>query len=276
MEAVLFYNYVNNVHGAVIDFIEYYLCILKYNKNIKLIIINYNKEFEKIIDDLIAEKYDLKGLNYKKNIKGLELNDIFRIKFRRLLIVDYGTIAKVKGFVALADNKSKMIILSDLHTDDPKYVITKSLYPKDSVLYYGEMPFVYKDIEYTHKFLFDNYKSKDAGDDAILLHVPESEDYSFIKDYPEIFSGRKIIHKTHKPKDDLFTLFNTFVYYHANKWFDPRPRLMHECAFYNKIIHYFNKPKCLDGSFYRYNDLLLNGLSNRYLDDKDEVIQHFI
>jgi hypothetical protein len=197
------------------------------------------------------------------------------MKFSRLLLLDYGTIYKVRGLISVVDSKSKIIIVSDLRTDDPKYTIDKSLYPEGCVVYYGEMPFVYKDIEYKHKFLFSRYKPLRNVGSSIFLHTPKSNDLSFIERYGNVFVGKHIILKTEKHKPNLFGLFDTFVYFHADKWFDPRPRLMHECYFYNKKIVYINEIGRKDGSYFRYKDLMHNGISNRYLTSDDEVVREF-
>ena len=51
---------------------------------------------------------------------------------------------------------------------------------------------------------------------------------------------KPIILKSGNHLGNLFEKFDTYVYYHANKWFDPHPRLFRECKFYGKEIHYIN------------------------------------
>ena len=276
MRAILFCNYLNEIHGGVIDFIEYYLCILEQNNEIKLLILNYNLEFKKILINLIKDRYNLDGLDFEKNIIGITKSELLRIKFDRVLIVDYGTIIKVRGLINILNSNSKIIITSDLHTNNSNYIINKSLYPDGCVIYYGEMPFIYKDIQYNHKFLFSKFKPLTKTSSAIFLHSPKNNDYKFIVNYKNTFKDRKIIFKTEKHKNHLFELFDTFIYFHADKWFDPRPRLMHECAFYKKEIIYINETNCIDGSYFRYNDLNINGLANRFLTREDEIIKWFI
>jgi hypothetical protein len=276
MKAIIFNNYINQVNGALIDCIEYYLCILEQTNDINLLILNYNKEFKKILIDLIKDRYELDGLDFESNIVGITKSDLIRIKFDKLLITDYGTIVKTRGLILTKDFNSKILILSDLHTDKPEFTIDKSLYPKGSVIYYGEMPFVYKDIQYRHKFLFSRFKKIDKDENTVLIHSPKNNDYSFMKDYEILFETKKIIYKTDIHKKHLFELFDTFLYYHADKWFDPRPRLMHECYFYGKYVMYSNKSNCKDGSFYRALDLSERKLDDRYLTKDDEIVRQFI
>jgi len=274
MNAILFNNYINNIHGAVIDLVEYYLSILEFNKDFKLLIINYNSIFQKELISIIKERYYLDDLDWEINIISIKKKDLLKFKFNKLLILDYGTINAVQGLINIKDNKSKIFILSDLHTEDKKYLINKNLYPEGCVNYYGEMPFVYKDFQYNMKFLFDRYKPLRKSDDKFFIHSPESDDYSFLKEWG--ISKKQCIFKTHKHKNNLFELFDIFWYYHAAKWWDPRPRLMHESYFYEKNIIYNNIPIWKDGSYYRNIDLNMNGLKNRYLNKDDEIVRQFI
>lgn len=276
MKAILFNNYLNNINGALIDCIEYYLCILEQTNEIKLLILNYNPTFKKILIDLINDRYELGDLDFEKNIVGVTKSTLLRMKFDRLLITDYGTIVKTRGLVLTKDFDSKIIILSDLHTDKPEFTIDKSLYPKGCITYYGEMPFVYKDVQYNHKFLFSKFKKLTKVDDAVFVHSPLNNDYSFMEEFKTAFRSKKIIYKTEIHKKHLFELFDVFLYYHMDKWFDPRPRLMHECLFYNKLIYYINNFGVEDGSYYRASDLRINGLKNRFLTKDDEIVKQFI
>lgn len=276
MRAIIFNNYLNGINGAVLDAIEYYLCILEQNKNIKLLILNYNPSFKKILVELINDRYELDGLDFESNMIGITKSELIRMKFDRLLIPDYGTIVKTRGLILIKGFDSRIIIMSDLHTDKPEFTIDKSLYPKGCVTYYGEMPFVYKDIKYNHKFLFSKFKKLTSVDNTVLVHSPKNNDYKFLETYENIFYSKKIIYKTDNHKKHLFELFDEFLYFHADTWFDPRPRLMHECSFYNKKIYYVNNPNCIDGSFYRFMDLKINGLKDRYLTKDDEIVKQFI
>jgi len=249
--------------------------MFEYNKNIKLLIINYNQEFKKELINLINDRYEISDLNIEDNIIGISRKDLMYYKFDRLLIFDYGTIYKVKGLINIKNKHSKIIIITETHKKDLKYYIDKSFYPPGCVEYYGEMPFVYKDHQYTCKFLFDRLKPLTKVEPNIFINSPNNDDFSFI-DLLDLPKDKNIIYKTGKHKQNLFELFDTFVYYHANKYFDPRPRLMLESYFYGKKVLYYNIHNIKDGSYYRYKDLIKNGISHRFLTKDDEVIRQFI
>jgi len=84
----------------------------------------------------------------------------------------------------------------------------------------------------------------------------------------------RIIYLEYHPTN-FHQLFNTYIYYHTG-YFDPHPRLFHECVFYNKKIIYINKNNVKDGSYFRYHDAITNGLKNVWLDETDEIIREMI
>ena len=234
MRAVLFNNYVNGINGSVLDVLDYYITMYKFNKSIKMIFINFTKEFQKIIFNLIDDRYELNGLDIKKNIIGIKRRDLVFHEFDRLLIFDYGTIRAVKGLVRLKNENSRLVIISELYTDEDQYTINKSLYPEGCVQYYGEMPFVYKDNDYIIKHLLKNLKTIKQVNSGIFVNSPRNNDYSFLKEIE--LPDKPLIYKTDSHKDNLFELFDTYLYYHANTYFDPRPRLFAECYYYGKDI----------------------------------------
>ncbi|HPZ24114.1 MAG TPA: hypothetical protein PLC25_04680 [Bacilli bacterium] len=84
----------------------------------------------------------------------------------------------------------------------------------------------------------------------------------------------KIVVLYEHPKD-FHSLFNTYIYYHVG-YFDPHPRLFHECIFYGKKIIYINKKNVKDGGYFRYYDAITNGLKNVWLDENDEIIKNML
>jgi hypothetical protein len=170
----------------------------------------------------------------------------------------------LKGLIRVKD----LIVLSEKKTEDPEFFFSKDLYP---VTYYGEMPFHYRDKNYRMKMLFNRYKKLKTVEPGIFISSPHNDSKRFIQTLN--LPDKPIIFKTRNHKKNLFEQFDTFLYYHADKWFDPHPRLFVESAFYGKQIYYFNIPNVLDGSFYRYHDVLEHGITGRTLDKYDELVQ---
>ncbi|MHA1814869.1 MAG: hypothetical protein ACTSX1_02605 [Candidatus Heimdallarchaeaceae archaeon] len=265
--AIIFYVFNTKLTGSVINAFEYFFSILEHNPEVKLILLDASKSDVEYFLEVVNDRYDLRGLNYDKNIIRLPLRMLVRRKFGKALVLDYSTINKTRGLLVAKD----LVVISEKKTDDPEYMYNKNFY---NVTYYGEMPFHYKDKDYRMKMLFDRFKPISIPNEAIYVNSPHNKHQSFVSrlnlpDKPIIFKLR--IHQR-----NLFEQFDTFVYYHANKWFDPHPRLFVESCFYDKEIMYFNKYDIKDGSYYRYNDIMLRGTENRTLSKDDEIVRQFI
>jgi len=266
--SLLFYHWNNRLTGSVINLFEYFLAIYEHNKEAEIIFIDGNVMDTKELIKIVYDRYDVDDLKgFENNIRIVSRYKLMAEQFKNVLILDYGTINKTRGFIS----PENLVVISEKHTDEPDFFFRKDLY---NVTYYGEMPFHYRDREYRMKFLFDRYKKLKSVDDAIFLTSPHNHDFSFIKDIK--LPDKPIIYKTRNHRENLFEKFNTYVYYHADTWFDPHPRLFVESKFYNKDIIYFNIPKIIDGSYYRYNDVLENGIKDRNMTKNDEVIGQLI
>ena len=227
---------------------------------------------KKNIAQIAKERYDLglfNGLGIGRHIKNIRKTNLIIHKFDTVLILDYKTIQQTKGLI----NADKILVISEKYTADPEYFYSKDLY---NVEYYGEMPFHYRDHKYRMKMLFDRYKPLKNIEKGTYINSPHNDmlNLELLKpfDLPTPFLFKS---KTNH-KENLFEKFTHSVSYHANKWFDPHPRLMLECKFYDKELHYINPREIQDGSWYRWKDLQENGLQNRTLSKEDEIIRQLI
>lgn len=263
--AILFYYWNDRLTGSITNLFEYFLCMYEQNKDVEIIFVNGEKEGINKFIDVMYDRCDIKDLaGFEGNIKIIPRYKLMYEQFDRALVLDFGTIPQIKGLIRVKD----LIVLSEKKTEDPEFFFSKDLYP---VTYYGEMPFHYKDKNYRMKMLFNRYKKLKTVEPGIFVSSPHNKNQNFIKTLS--LPDKPIIFKTRNHKQNLFEQFDTFLYYHADKWFDPHPRLFVESAFYEKEIYYFNIPERIDGSFYRYHDVLENGVEGRTLDKHDELVQ---
>ena len=215
----------------------------------------------------------MKGFTHAvHNIQCLKRFDLPGIAFDKVLILDYVTIKEVKGII----RAKKILIISEKYTDNPEYFLSHSLY---NVEYYGEMPFHYKDYQYRMKCLFKRYKKLENVQKGTFINAPRVEDFTEVMNNigDLIYLPQPFIFKSKtKPEDNLFEQFTHYLYYHADKWFDPHPRLFLECRFYDKIMTYKNPYKVHDGSWHRWGDLYEKGLWQRTLSKDDEIIRQLI
>lgn len=268
MDALIFYHFSRKLTGSTFNAFEYFITILEKNKDFKLIFLNASESDIDYFCKIFENRYYLEDIDYRSNIICRDFCSIVKINqnLKRALILDYGTVSRLKPLL-----KCDKIIHICEKTEEPEYRLDNRL---SNVISFGEMPFAHKDVEYRMKLAFKRFKKLNKVDEAIYINSPFCENYDFIGGLN--LSKKPIILKAGSHLDNLFEKFDEYVYYHANKWFDPHPRLFLECAFYNKKISYYNPLGIKDGSYYRYNDLMRNGLSDRTLDENDEVVKHFI
>ncbi len=275
MNAVLFYVVPTfRLTGSTINAIEYFLAGFEHNPELELILLNGTKAFRRKLLKLINERYNMEGFTHVlHNIVCRKKFDLPSMKFDNVLILDYMTVNQVKGII----RAKNIMVISEKYTDNREYWLDKSLY---NVTYYGEMPFHYKDIQYRMKCLFDRFKPLKNVKKGTYINAPRLENFEEVMNnlaYLATLLPQPFIFKSKtKPEENLFEQFTHYLYYHANKWFDPHPRLFLECRFYDKVITYKNPYEIKDGSWYRYNDLLENGLWDRTLCRSDTIIRQLI
>ena len=287
------------LNGAVIDAIEYFLFMKSIGLDTKLCVYNrfnkmYSPDIEKI-HQLIDDRYDL-DFEYKDDILFYDKTwNFIKQEFGNVLILDRMT---AEIFPLLRANK--VVIFHD-------YSIrfgTEKLYEKmsryDHIKIFHEMPFaitagystqtklkmafnLYKKCKQQKHNYFMNFLSKGRVCDVqnLLGDIPHDE-YLFITHKQEDtmklndIRDRRLVLWSENPRD-FFNKFNTYVYVHDNIYFDPRPRMFHECVFHGKKILYKNSVGIKDGSWYRYNEILSvpDAIEKRTLTSDDTIIREF-
>lgn len=274
MNSVIFYVTKNSrLTGSTINAIEYFLSGYEYNKELKLILVDAKKSFKRKTCYIIKDRYELNNIEgFYNNIVCMKSFKLPSLKLNKILVLDYFTISKLRCII----NVNEILVISEKYTKNPKFFFDKKLY---NVKYYGEMPFHYKDYDYRMKCLFSRYKKLKNVKVGTYINSPKNEHGIDIRNHlllneklPKPFLKKSITNH----KENLFEQFNTYLYFHGNKWFDPHPRLFLECTFYGKKIFYVNNYGVKDGSWYRNKDIKINGVKNRTLNKDDEIIRQLI
>lgn len=262
------------MNGSLINAFEYFIAMYEHNPEIKLHCLNLSEAGVDYWISIMENRYNLSDLEgYRKNIINIQLKDLIRLQFDNLLVVDFVTIATTLGLI-----RAKNLVVISEKTDDPKCFYRKDLY---NVTYYGEMPYLYKDHQYRMKLLFHRFKPLRYVKEAIYINAPLANIFRLrVLEKPSVAAlnlpDKPLLYKTGAHLENLFENFDTYVYYHANRWFDPHPRLFVECTFYGKEVYYVNDYGIKDGSYYRYKDICENGVKDRDLSKDDEIVRQFI
>ena len=95
------------------------------------------------------------------------------------------------------------------------------------------------------------------------------EYYSWLKDLD-------LVYVVEPPLDDFMGLFRTFIYTPYSNGMDATPRLIPECAYYEKGIEYYDKGISIkSGGYYRYQDTMTeDGFEKLWLKENDEVMEY--
>lgn len=245
----------HKLNGTLFDVFEYYICMLENNVPVFLIIIG-DKKFHKFFE-IFEEKYNIDDIKWKDSIIYLDSKaQLLKYKFNKVLMFDYTTIAYCHDVL---DYKNL-------------YIITNKINYKriENATYFTELwNVIYYDVKYKCKFLFDRYKEIKNSDNMLFVNVLGNID---IKKY----TNKDYITKKDTHYKNFFSSFNEYLYITDGSIFDCHPRLFHECYFYNKKIEYINTSNNKDGAYYRYIDLMKNGLDDRHLNSSDEIIKLFL
>lgn len=266
--ALIFLVYNDRIHGGYMYMFEYFYTIWRLNNDFKLCLVNGSNELKNNLCDVWEDRYNIPDKSYRDNIK-LSFKPILqRRSFDKVLVVDSGTTYLMKQYV-----KSKEYIYISEQPNPEKYLIMRR--PQYNATYYGEMPFHHKDHQYTIKIPWDIYKDIGKSNDAVFV-----SSWAKQRDMEEIatnlYPDKPLIYKNFKHRENFFELFDEMLYIQSGNWFDTMPRLFMECEHYGKTINYHNPKEVKDGGWYRYHDLLENGLNNRHLDENDEIVSQFI
>jgi hypothetical protein len=255
----------NKVTGSVIDALEYFM-VANLTSPVYLVLLDiphysiqdYKQHLLYLINNRYNYPYDLSD-----KIKIVPKIELIKQEFDEVVILDWGTITHIHGLL-----RAKHITIVTELTDSTHVMLDKSKY---NVTYFTEMPFAYCDEKYIMKFAFEFFKPLFNVKEALYLNCPGDIDNLNANNYAASFNKPYFV-KQEQHVNNLFEQFDEYVYYHS-AYFDPHPRLFHECYFYKKRINYINNAKVKDGSYYRFSDLVANKLTNRYLDSNDEIIR---
>ena len=288
------------LNGAVIDAVEYFLYMKSIGVDIKLCVFNrFNKLYSPHVEklhELIKDRYDI-DFDYVDDIKYYERTwEFVKERFNTVLILDRMTAETFPLF-----NAEKVVFFHDYSVR----MGTEELYDKMSgfqhIKIYHEMPFAIT-CKYSRKtnlkMAFSLYKKRDKVDDNYFMNLLSKGEIWDIQNALSEIENDKYLFVTYKKEDaakllkirdhrlvmwdmhpsDFFSKFGTYIYIHDGHYFDPRPRMFHECAFYGKKIKYVNHHGIKDGSWYRYQEVLNDpeAVKKRTLCPDDIIIREFL
>lgn len=275
---LIYYGYnLKIINGSVIDTFEYFYTAWEQENNIKFILIGANLESLNFIKDFIQKRYNIDTC-VLDSIIGLKVRDFIINKFTSIYCSDSNTMQMFNNNLPL-QSKYKHIITE---FNDDKFVFKN----REGVIYYSEMDQnrIPGDEYYYTKMRFDIIKAPSFHKPILYVNAPKygsnkfNDNIKFLKHIQQTLNKnnlKKYITKGPGNTPNIFEEFSHYLYIKTKNWEDPRPRMFHECYYFNIPIEYYNIYN-KDGSYYRYHELIQNGLENRFLNKNDTIIQRIL
>ena len=266
-------HYMWGLNGGTYDAIEYAYTLSQLGSTKLVIFIkNPNAVNTNTINEAINKKYILDSIpfdiEYKKSIISIDLND-----YKSILFIDSSCIEQIPLYKA-----KKYFIYADYIPDS--FRILKRVCKLNNVIIMNEMPFYPSPVNYMFKHAFNIFKHYDYLENNTLYSIKwvnnRPQRINRFIHHTEFMNNKdnKII-KFDWPLNDFNQKFNRYVYYNKN-YFDPRPRIFHECAHYGRnidnIIRIVEKEN-FDGAYIKISKLKDGDITERILTINDDLIQ---
>jgi len=275
---VIYYGYnLQIINGSVIDTFEYFYTAWEQDHNIKFILVGANTDSVKFVQDFICKRYNI-DKNVLNNIISLKVRDFIVNKFTSIYCSDSNTMNMFNNNLPLQSEYKHIIT----EFNDDKFIFKN----RKGVVYYSEMSDnrVQGDEYYYTKMRFDIIKKPRFHKPVLYVNAPKygsnkfNDNIKFLKHIQstlELHNLNKYISKGPGNTPNIFEEFSKYLYIKTRNWDDPRPRMFHECYYFDVQIDYYNIYN-KDGSYYRYHELMQNGLENRFLTKDDTIVQRIL
>lgn len=273
---IIYFGYTQpHINGSVIDSFEYFYTLWGQDKSIKYIFVDASLSVLTFIHDFLKSRYIINE-DCLKNVIAVKKTLLMLNKFDKILVTDSQTMMLMKQTLPIQSLEKH--ILTEFN--DPIY------YVKDAI-FYNEMPDnSFGEVNYYTKMRFDILRKPKKQKNKLYVNMPKygtggksSDKIHFLRKIQEtidLYNLGGYIDKGTGLNSNIFEEFSHYMYIKTLNWTDPRPRMFHECYYFNIPIIYYNKYNIKDGSYQRYYELMENGLENRHLTKDDQIIQNIL
>jgi len=263
-KAVIIYLGYNKkfINGSMIDSFEYFYTLFEQDPNTYYVLLDY--KHLKYFKDFLSTRYFNVNLD---NVISVKTRDFILNKFYKVLITDSTTMEIFKTRIPIQSENIYCIT----EFNESKYIMKRAKY--FSEMDDNRAP---GDTYYYTKMRFDLLREPKHHKNVLYVNTPKEDPKLHIKEINKHLENRlKYISKTNSIYSNVFEEFDKYLYIKTKSWEDPRPRMFHECYYFDIPIVYINNLN-KDGSYYRYQELLENGLKDRFLSKDDPLIQHIL
>jgi len=258
----VFYDLIphKKINGSLFYAFEYFVFLNKFKKTV-FYISNIRDEYIGELKEVFKNRYNFNNhlLDRIIAIKTIKQYTLINKNIKKALFVDVRSYENIHAFL----NCPLVIYSNEAHE-----ITTKK--PHKVFGYYDYQNFQIKE---KLKFNFEIYKpiSNKKTNTALVTRVLGAENVIHKIDIKE----NNIIYK---PKEhaieSVFEKFDTLYYYHS--FLDTNNRLIVESLYYNKNVEIIYTGLKKDSVYYRYNDIMNNGVDGYRLTKDDLIIQEML
>ncbi len=294
------------VHGGFFDNFEYYCIVKKVFKDCEVKWRCITDHDRHDVLSILQDKYERIDPKVYKDIEVVKHRTHFF--YRKPLIADvlicptnsaiywfleHGNIQAAKWYIGLADWK-------DIHPKQNKYYPNHIVLGDERVFDYGD---ACNFVPYRKKILFDHFKQNDyivsKYDYMLNLSLVERRfskewmmelfdhfGYGHVsfgaytghknEDYYSYLNDLDMVELVVPPVHEFMGLFREFIYIPYRDGTDATPRLIPECAYYNKPVQLYNKgfEDVKSGGYWRWKDTMEDDWMKLWLKEDDEIMEH--
>jgi hypothetical protein len=245
----------NKINGTLFYCFEYFKFLKKF-VDVKFYIVDITKNDLELTLKIFEEKYNTSF----EDIIPVKITELYKVKLDRTIILDILTFYDCKEFLT-----------NEIHcfSNDTHELFR---YKNDrTVTYYGSYDYQSYDVFSYLKLNFEIFKPC-SNQSGVFVSCLDSKyiryEYARLQNQ---FNKPIILKKRHTAVGDLFDQIDSVHYIHVVR--DTNNRIIPEAFFYNKKVTIEDLYPILDSVQLRYQDCLLNGLTNYTLTENDEIIK---
>lgn len=247
----------NKINGTLFYCFEYFQ-FLKNFVDAKFYIVGINDQDLNLIRKMFSEKYTCSF----DGVLPIKITELHGLKLDRTLVFDVMTFDHCKAFLT-----GQVHCYSNNTHPNYKYQDSRE------VIYYGTYSeYQVFDIHSHIKINFDIFKPLQQQGCGVFISCPNRAYIeSNLQRYQQQFNKPVYLKKHDAGSGNIFDMIDSVHYVHTQR--DTNNRIIPEAFYYDKQVTLEYVYDETDSVYYRYNDIIANGLNNYILTEDDLMVQ---
>lgn len=245
----------NKINGTLFYCFEYFKFLKKF-VDVKFYIVDVTKNDLELTLKIFEEKYNTSF----EDIIPVKITELYKVKLDRTVVLDIMTFYDCKEFLT-----------GEIHCYSNESHSMFRYKNSRKVTYYGSYDYQNYDVFSFIKLNFEIFKKFNSSPGVFVSSPDHKHIKNNLEKYKQQFQKPIILKNHHSGKGNIFEMIDAVHYIHTSQ--DRDNRIIPEAFFYNKKVTIEDLYPILDSVQLRYQDCLLNGLTNYTLTENDEIIK---